>query len=70
MARLIERGWDDGRFLAEETSEALPGHHGRFRLLVAIDELNRAQVLAEAMLADARRAGRYSASWLPPVAGE
>lgn len=24
VARLVERGWDNGRFLAEETSEAVP----------------------------------------------
>jgi DNA-binding NarL/FixJ family response regulator len=56
VARLVERGWDDGRFLAEETSEALPVIMAGWAL-VPIDELNRAQVLAEAMLADAQARG-------------
>ncbi|MGB6162647.1 MAG: AAA family ATPase [Pseudonocardiaceae bacterium] len=56
VARLVERGWDDGRFLAEETSEAVPAIMAIFAL-IQIDELNRAHALAEAMLADAQARG-------------
>ncbi|MGH3764150.1 MAG: helix-turn-helix transcriptional regulator [Pseudonocardiaceae bacterium] len=56
VARLVERGWDNGRFLIEETSEALPVIMAGWAL-VHIDELDRAQVLAEAMLADAQAHG-------------
>jgi DNA-binding NarL/FixJ family response regulator len=56
VAQLVERGWDDGRFLAEETSEAVAAIMAVLAL-VQIDELNRAQALAEAMLADAQARG-------------
>lgn len=56
MARLVERGWDDRRFLAEETSEAVPALMAVFALFY-IDELNRADALTEAMLADAQARG-------------
>ncbi|MGH3523021.1 MAG: hypothetical protein ACRDU4_09360, partial [Mycobacterium sp.] len=56
VARLVERGWDDGRFLAEETSEAVPVIMAVLAL-VQIDELDRAQALAEAVLADAQARG-------------
>ena len=56
VARLVERGWDDGRFLAEETSEAVPAIMAVLAL-IQIDELNRAHALAEAMLADAQARG-------------
>ncbi|MGH3847257.1 MAG: ATP-binding protein, partial [Pseudonocardiaceae bacterium] len=50
VARLVERGWDNGRFLAEETSEAPPAIMA-VSALVHIDELNRAHTLNQAMLA-------------------
>jgi len=56
VAGLVERGWDDGRFLAEETAEAVPAIMAVFAL-VQIDELNRAYALAEAMVADAQARG-------------
>lgn len=42
VAWLVECGWDDGRFLAKETSESEPAILAN-RALVYIDELNRAQ---------------------------
>jgi DNA-binding CsgD family transcriptional regulator len=56
VAGLVERGWDGGRFLAEETAEALPSILAVWAL-VFTDELDRAQALAEAMLADAQARG-------------
>jgi DNA-binding NarL/FixJ family response regulator len=56
VAGLIERGLDEGQFLAEETSEALPAIMVSFAL-VEIDELDRAHKLSEAMLADAQARG-------------
>jgi DNA-binding CsgD family transcriptional regulator len=53
---LVERGLDDGKFLAEETTEALPATYAFYALFV-IDELERAHALSEAMLADARTRG-------------
>jgi DNA-binding CsgD family transcriptional regulator len=53
---LVERGWDDGRFLAEETSEALPVVMAVLAL-VQSDELDGAAALAEAVLADAQVRG-------------
>lgn len=53
---LVERGWDDGRFLADKTSGELPGGLALYAL-VLIDELDRAHALAEAMLADAQARG-------------
>lgn len=56
VAGLVEDGWDNGRFLAEETCEAIP-------VIFAVgacsftDELDRAHALAEAMLADAQARG-------------
>ena len=56
VTRLVERGWDDGRFLAEETCEALPVIMAVWALLLA-DELASAHALAEAMLIDAQARG-------------
>jgi DNA-binding CsgD family transcriptional regulator len=56
VARLVERGWDDGRFLAEETSEDLPATLA-VSALVHIDELDRAQALNRTMLTDAQARG-------------
>ena len=56
VARLVERGWDDGRLLAEETSEAIPALMAVFALFY-VDELKRADALNEAILADARVRG-------------
>lgn len=56
VAGLVDRGWDDGRFLAEETCEAIPAIVAGWALVHA-DELDRAQALADAMLADARGRG-------------
>ena len=56
IAELVDRGWDNGRFLAEKTSEAVPVIMAVIAL-VQIDELNRAQALAEATLADAQARG-------------
>ena len=56
VAGLVESGWDDGRFLAEETCEAMP-------VIFAVaaytlnDDLDRAHALADAMMADARARG-------------
>jgi DNA-binding NarL/FixJ family response regulator len=60
VARLVERGWDDGRFLAEETSESAPAIMANWAL-VYIDELDRALELSEAMLADAKARGFLAA---------
>jgi DNA-binding CsgD family transcriptional regulator len=53
---LLERGLDDGRFLSDEGAEswALPQALGALTL---IDELDRAAVLADDMVAHARKAG-------------
>jgi DNA-binding NarL/FixJ family response regulator len=56
VVRLVELGWDDGRFLAEKTSEAVPVIMAVLAL-VQIDELDRAQALTEATLADAQARG-------------
>jgi DNA-binding NarL/FixJ family response regulator len=56
VAGLIERGLDDGRFLAEETSEALPAVLAVYAFIIT-DQLDRAHTLAEAMLADAQARG-------------
>lgn len=56
VARLVQRGWDDGRFLAEEPAEAVPVIMAALAL-IQIDELERAQALTEAMLADAQARG-------------
>jgi hypothetical protein len=53
---LVEQGWDDGRFLTEETSEAIPVIMAVFAL-IETDELDRAAALTEAMLADAQACG-------------
>jgi DNA-binding CsgD family transcriptional regulator len=60
VVRLVERGWDDGRFLAEETSESAPAIMASWALGY-IDELDRAQALSEAMLADAKARGFLAA---------
>ncbi|MDT7713965.1 MAG: hypothetical protein QOG46_2912 [Pseudonocardiales bacterium] len=60
VAGLVERGWDQGRFLAEETSEAPPVIMAVWGLIFA-DELVGAHALAEAMLADARARGSVAA---------
>jgi tetratricopeptide (TPR) repeat protein len=56
VACLVQRGWDDGRFLAEETSEALPAILA-VSALVHIDELARAHALNQAMLTNAQMRG-------------
>jgi DNA-binding CsgD family transcriptional regulator len=56
VAGLVERGWDDGRFLAEETCESIPALMAVIALNF-IDELDRVQVLVEAMLVDAQARG-------------
>lgn len=56
VAGLVEGGLDDGRFLAEETCEALPATLAAWALTF-IDELDRAHALAEATMADARARG-------------
>jgi len=56
VAGLVERGWDDRRFLAEETCEAVPTI-AAVVALTCVDELDDAQALAEAMLVDAQARG-------------
>lgn len=56
VAGLVERGLDDGRFLAEETSDAQFTTQAALGL-VLVDELTRAHTLVQAMLADAQRRG-------------
>ncbi|MCA1835217.1 MAG: LuxR C-terminal-related transcriptional regulator, partial [Actinobacteria bacterium] len=56
VASLIDRGLDDGRFVAEETSEALPVTLAVYALL-GTNEVHRAHALTEAMLADAQARG-------------
>ncbi|HEX6404618.1 MAG TPA: AAA family ATPase [Pseudonocardiaceae bacterium] len=56
VARLVERGLDGGRFMAEETSDALPVILAGYAL-VHTNELQRAHDLTEAMLADAQARG-------------
>jgi hypothetical protein len=56
VAGLVERGLDGGRFVAEETGEAVPAMLAVFAL-IAIDELDRAAALVETILADARARG-------------
>ncbi|HEY4006392.1 MAG TPA: hypothetical protein VGM60_14570 [Pseudonocardia sp.] len=56
VAALVEQGLDDGRFLVEETCEALPTALAVWAL-ICIDDLDRADVLIEAMLVDAQTRG-------------
>jgi DNA-binding NarL/FixJ family response regulator len=56
VASLVERGLDGGRFMAEETSDALPVILACYAL-VHTNELQRAHELTEAMLADAQARG-------------
>jgi DNA-binding CsgD family transcriptional regulator len=56
VAGLIAQGWDGGRFLAEETSETFPTAAATFPL-VYIDDLDGADALAEATMADAQARG-------------
>jgi len=56
VAGLINRGLDDGRFVAEETSEALPVTLAVYALLDT-NEVQRAHALTEVMLVDARARG-------------
>ena len=56
IAALVEGGWDDGRFLAEETSEILPAILAIWALIL-VDDLEQGQTLAEAMAADAQTRG-------------
>ncbi|HYZ37969.1 MAG TPA: LuxR C-terminal-related transcriptional regulator [Pseudonocardiaceae bacterium] len=56
VAQLVEQGWDNGRFLTEETSEAIPAIMAVFAL-IETDELDRAAEVTEAMLADAQARG-------------
>ncbi|MGH3764151.1 MAG: helix-turn-helix transcriptional regulator [Pseudonocardiaceae bacterium] len=56
IAELVERGLDNGRLLAEETSEAVPAILALWALIFT-DELVPAHTLAEAMLADAHTRG-------------
>ncbi|HTD79136.1 MAG TPA: hypothetical protein VK898_15965, partial [Chloroflexota bacterium] len=56
VSDLVRRGLDDGRFIAEETFEALPAILAVYAL-VFVDELARANDLTEAMVADARARG-------------
>jgi DNA-binding NarL/FixJ family response regulator len=56
VAGLVERGWDDGRFVAEETCEVKPAILAVLALTYT-DELERAYALTEVMLADAQARG-------------
>jgi len=56
VAGLVERGLDGGRFIVEETGEAVPAMLA-FWALMTIDELERAQALVETILADSRARG-------------
>jgi DNA-binding CsgD family transcriptional regulator len=56
VAELVERGWDHGRFLADETCETIPALMAVIALNF-VDELDRVLVLVEAMLADAQARG-------------
>ncbi|HJT04782.1 MAG TPA: AAA family ATPase [Pseudonocardiaceae bacterium] len=56
VASLVERGLDGGRFIADETSDALPVILAVYAL-VHTNELARAHELTEAMLADAQARG-------------
>jgi len=56
VASLIGQGLDGGRFIAEETSEALPVILAVYAL-VHTNEMQRAHGLTEAMLADAQARG-------------
>jgi len=56
VAGLVECGWDHGRFLSEETSEAIPVILAVYALAYT-DELERAQALAKEVLADAQARG-------------
>jgi DNA-binding CsgD family transcriptional regulator len=53
---LVRRGFDDGRFLEREGSEAMEAVHGAFAL-VLVDDLDGALAHTDAMLADAARRG-------------
>ena len=69
---LIERGLDDGRLLESESAEAIELTWAT-RALTFIDELDRADVLIDAMVADARRRGSImgyatSSAWRAAVA--
>jgi DNA-binding NarL/FixJ family response regulator len=56
VTELVERGWDDGQFLAEETCEAMPAIFAAVARALT-DELDQAHALTEAMLADAQERG-------------
>jgi DNA-binding CsgD family transcriptional regulator len=56
VAGLVKRGWDDGRFLAEEACESLPARLAVWAL-VHIDELDYADALTGTMLANAQARG-------------
>jgi DNA-binding CsgD family transcriptional regulator len=56
VASLVERGWDDGRFVAEHTCEAKPVITA-VHALTYIDELDRAHALTDVMLAEAQARG-------------
>jgi DNA-binding CsgD family transcriptional regulator len=63
VAELVERGLDDGRLLAEETSDAQAATQAVFGLIV-VDELKRAQTLIQALLADAQIRGSVTGSMI------
>lgn len=56
VVELVTRGYDDGRFLAAETSDHAGAACG-VAALVCVDEAARAAQMADAVLADARRRG-------------
>jgi DNA-binding CsgD family transcriptional regulator len=56
VADLVHRGLDGGRFIAEQTGEAVPAMLAVFALII-IDELDRADAVIETMLADTRARG-------------
>ncbi|MGH2928558.1 MAG: helix-turn-helix transcriptional regulator, partial [Solirubrobacteraceae bacterium] len=56
VGALVSEGLDDGRFLADETSESISAAHA-MSALIFVDELDRACGVADAVLADARRRG-------------
>jgi DNA-binding CsgD family transcriptional regulator len=56
VAELVRRGFDGGRFLEREGSDAIEAVHGAFAL-VLVDDLEGALAHTDAMLADAARRG-------------